>query len=158
MAHYSSRFTGHIEYGDPRSPVTVAGGCRWPTIPPFRLLLGSTNSTGLYVHFNTEPILFQLDLASARHDHGIWMPTDLPWWLYRARIEKLYSRAMHPRYQWFCTILLTLVGREEIAVAARTRRCNVDVRFGNQIGGPIRGRVGTQFGFKQVEFDQLTPP
>lgn len=158
MARYSNRFVGHIEPGDPRTPVTVAGGCRWPTVPPFRLQLGSTNATGLYAHFNHDPVLLQLDLSTATHNNGVWVPTLLPFWLYSCKIEKLYNPGMHPRFQWWVSIMLQLTGKLELAVANRSGKCNVNVRFGNQIGGWLRGRVGSEFGFRQVEHDQIEPP
>lgn len=158
MAHYRSRFTGHIEAGDPRTPITVAGGCRWPTVPPFRVLFSSTTATGIYRPWNTEPVLFELNLESAQHSYGIWEAPHLPWWLYSAWMEKFYNRDLFPRWRYHFTFMMTLRKKQEIAVASLTGRCNVDVTFGDEAGGPLRGRLGHDFGFKQVEFDQLEPP
>lgn len=150
-------FSGHMRSGDPRTPVTAAGGCTWPTVPPRRLMVGSSNATGVYLPFKTSPVLFEYVVGESHHDHAVYRALDQPFWLYSAVVEKIHIKSQHPQFRWWISIMLTIVGRLEIAVVSRTGNCNVNVRWGDQIGGPIRGRVGSGFGFLQVEFDKTTP-
>lgn len=155
---YHNRFVGHLPRGDPRTTVEVAGGCPWPTIPPMRVAIGSDNATGLYTPLNDWNLILELHLTHASHEHGTWEPFSLPPTVYYCLLEKFFIKSKYPQYDWYLSIMMTLVGRTEIAFAPRTGKCNRDVTFGDQIGGILRGRVGSTFGFKQVEYDAMAPP
>lgn len=158
MVKVRNRFAGHIKRGDPRTPVFGAGGCPWPTIPPYRWALTSDDATGIYRPFNGASIIFHVDQVTARHEHMVWRLTNRPPWLYAGVIRKLFIRDRYPQYSYWVTILMTIYGIDEIAFAHRTGPCNVNVHLGDQIGGIIRGRVGSTFRLLQVESDQTEPP
>lgn len=153
-----NKFAGHMRSGDPRTPVFAAGGCPWPTIPPYRWVLTSSDATRMYAPFNGASILFECEDANTRHDLAVWRVVDQPWWLYDAVIEKHFIRDQYPNYRYWVTILMTLRGIDEIAVANRHGRCNENVHLGNQIGGPLRGNVGNTFRMLQIEYNQTEPP
>lgn len=138
--------------------MTIAGGCKWPTVPAYRYLVCSDDATGVYLPLNTSTVILEMDLDVAEHEHGIWEPLGYPPWLYYCQLEKFYIRSKHPQFDYFLRIMLTLVGRQEIAFIPLTGKCNVDIPIGDQIGGPLRGRVGRTFRLRQVEFDALMPP
>lgn len=71
-------FKGHFEPNDPRNVVWGAGGCDWPTVPPYRLRLGSQNAPEEWELLRTTGVLFQAQ-PSSTHDDVTWVSlTELP--------------------------------------------------------------------------------
>ena len=106
MPTYHNRFRGHMRLGDPRTPVSGAGGCTWPTVPPYRIMLYSRNPTGEWGFLAKEPIVLQYDLPTATHDYVVWYPLKLPTVVYRCLVEKFYLKHQEPSYRYYLTFIL----------------------------------------------------
>lgn len=64
-------FKGHFESADPRNVLWGAGGCVWPTVPPFRIRLGSENAPIEWELFKTSGTLFEA-FGTPTHDDVTW--------------------------------------------------------------------------------------
>lgn len=155
---YRNRFAGHVAAEDPRTPVTGAGGCRWPTFPPWRVQLSSTNATGEFTFLNTRPIILEQDPFSTTHDYVNWLPIEQPDEVYNVSLSKAYQTVMHPRIQYWLRI--TLIGWPSLRVWLKigTNRCNQSIHWGEQWRRRIHGTTGTGFIAHQVEFDKMRFP
>lgn len=155
---YDDRFAGHTDPDDPRRLVTAAGGCTWPTFPPFRVEFASTLATGPWNCFNFETALLEMDLINTTHDHAWWQPLSVPSCVYSMTLEKIFNRGSFPEWLYQLTIRLIAWGSEEIFTHTTNGKCNKDILWGalRKPGSPYTsGSTFTQF---QVEWDQLHHP
>ena len=65
-------FKGHLEAADPRNVLWGAGGCTWPTVPPYRLRLGSQSASGPWELLKTSGVLLEA-AALWTHDDVTWI-------------------------------------------------------------------------------------
>lgn len=65
-------FKGHFESADPRNVLWGAGGCTWPTVPPFRLRVGSENASGDWALLKTSGVLLEASPV-IDHDDVTWI-------------------------------------------------------------------------------------
>lgn len=71
--HYDSPFSGHMHERDPRSPLFAAGGCIWPTVPGYHLLVVSTNAWGALSWLNVAGIQLKPHPTSFTPDEAWWI-------------------------------------------------------------------------------------
>lgn len=64
-------FKGHFEPDDPRHVLWSAGGCVWPTVPPYRIRFGSPNAMGEWNLLRTAGVLLEASMAW-QHDDMTW--------------------------------------------------------------------------------------
>lgn len=155
---YRNRFRGHLHPGDPRTPVTGAGHCPWPTIPPYRIQLSSTNATGEWAFLRSRPIILEQHHFGQGHDRMGWVTIEKPSMVYLATIEKIALPFNFPTYRYWLTILLRGWPSARVWVKNCRGRCNTDVYWGVQYRRIEMGTTGNQFRQYQVEFNQLRAP
>lgn len=151
-------FRGHMPLGDPRGPIFGSGGCTWPTVPGWRLFLGSTNATGVLSFFNTRGILLQV-----HEPHG--NPSSMQWDIIDAPVTVLSGvvlkqRFISPLRYSFAAVFLTIWGPLESSAEWLAQRCNVThpLPEASVEVGPIVGSTGSQFKIHQVKWDEEQPP
>lgn len=155
---YDDRFSGHVDNEDPRRLITAAGGCTWPTFPPFRVEFASTNATGPWSCFNYESALLQMDMINTTHDHAYWRLVRTPSCVYSMLLEKIYERGFFPQWLYQLTIRLIPWFSEVIFTHETNGKCNKDIIWGalSQPSSPFHsGSSFTQF---QVEWDKIHHP
>ena len=155
---YHNHFKGHLAVDDPRTVVSGAGGCRWPTIPPWRIQLSSNNATGEFSFLRTRPIILQQDPIASHHNYTLWLAIEKPREVYHVTLEKLYTRSMHPRIQYFITILLNAWATPRVWLKLGTPRCNQDITWGERYRTLEMGTTGSDFRQYQVEFNKTRSP
>lgn len=155
---YNDRFAGHFDSDDPRTPVTAAGACTWPTVPPFRVEFASTNATGPWSCFNYDTALLEMDLVTTTHGHAWWLPVRLPPCVYSMSLEKIAILSLFPRWTYWLTITLVGWPNEQIFPHNSSAKCNKDIIWGDlaRYASPYgSGSTFTQF---QTEWDQNHHP
>jgi len=155
---YRNRFAGHLAIDDPRTITSGAGGCTWPTIPPFRVQLSSSNATGEWLFLRRRPIILEQDILISSHDHVTWIAIEQPREVYYVLLEKIYVRNQHPNMRYFLTILLNAWPSERVWVLNATGKCNKDLHWGERYRTLAMGTTGDAFYQFQVEFDKLRYP
>lgn len=155
---YNDRFAGHFDPEDPRTPVSAAGGCPWPTVPAYRYQLSSTNSTGNLAFLQWAPIILELQESEFQHNLAEWHVIEAPYQVYSCVLYKAYNRDLYPEYSWQLALLISGWPDELIAYKWRSGPCNVDLTWGNISNPYPGGTFGTDFKQFQVEFDQLRHP
>lgn len=160
MPLYANPFAGHIEGGDPRGPLSAAGGCTWPTIPAYRYWLKSDDATGDLAFFNTNPVQVQFDSPQPGHDTGVWRLFVANPYVSAAVAAKVFSQG-NSTYVWFFNI--NVVAIPEALLSFRVDRnvetCNRDLPLPNTWAFDIdRGVTGDTFRFEQIEWDKESPP
>jgi len=155
---YHNRFAGHMSPGDPRTIVSGAGGCTWPTIPPFRVQLSSSNATGEWAFLRSRPIILEQDILGSSHDLVDWHAIEQPREVYYVRLSKIYLPWKHPEYSYFIRIHLNAWETFRVWEKFCRGKCNRDVRWGVQYRTIQMGTTGDMFTAFQVEFDKLRAP
>lgn len=158
MPKYRNRFAGHLTTDDPRTIVSGAGGCAWPTIPPYRVLFHSVDATGEWGWLRHSPILLQQDVLASRHDYVIWTPVEMPWPIYQVLLEKFYNKNIHPNYDYYLTIHLVDWPSVRVWQIRLSGKCNRDVLWGRRHRRLMDGNTGKTFRQYQVEHDKTRPP
>lgn len=158
MPKYHNRFTGHLPPGDPRNLTTGAGGCVWPTIPPYRVLLYSDDATGEWSFLRSHPVLMEQDRFVSHHNHTTWRAIEKPHQIYHILLEKIYIRDQFPNYRYWLTILLAAWSSERVFVKNLTGSCNRSVYWGPLYRTVQMGTTGKDFRQHQVVFDATRPP
>jgi hypothetical protein len=155
----SERFEGHLESEDPRTPVTAAGGCTWPTVPAHRYLLVDPDATGIWSCMVYNGILIEKVTPGPAHDACQWNMVMAPWPIIWTVVWKRWDRAKQ-QIEWEVTINNALCD----ALAQATKdfgywKCNQNFVFGKlgctQSGVPAEM---TNLQFLQVEHDKTRPP
>ena len=155
---YADRFAGHLDMDDPRNALTAAGGCPWPTIPPYRVQLSSTNASGQFAFLRTLPIILELIASPVQHGLATWETIEAPGVVYNATVYKVYTPSAFPLYSWQLVLLLAGWPAEVPFAQDASGPCNVDVTWGDLSIPYGAGSPGSEFKQFQVEFDQLRSP
>lgn len=155
---YADRFSGHLSPDDPRTPVTAAGGCTWPTIPAYRYWLTSDDATGIFSFLNTEGILYQQSGTPPGHDRMKYTGIKLTGWTPSTYLIRDYSAEFN-NIMWHlylhhkdCYFEINSSGIQQPG------KCNVDIpifEFDCLWGN---GTSGKTCRLEQVEFDKDKPP
>lgn len=155
---YANRFAGHLESGDPRTPMQGAGGCPWPTIPPHRVQFSSTDATGQFVFLRTFPVILEQVASPFHHTLLTYESIESPPEVYNWTLYKTYDRESYPEYSWYLIIMLVGWPAEVPYAKFVSGPCNRDVVWGD-IGIPYGvGSPGSHFIQFQVEYDQMRAP
>lgn len=157
---YDDQFSGHIETNDPRTPLSAAGGCTWPTIPPYRLWLVSDDATGDLAFFNFAPLLLEWDAPQPAHDLAEWQLIGDDDYAESAIAEKLFTQGQNT-YRWRFEIEVIAIPEEPLVfgIIRDIGRCNVTIPLPNVWAFDIdRGRTGDTFRMEQVVWDEDSPP
>lgn len=152
-------FKGHFESSDPRNVVWGAGGCVWPTVPPYRMRLGSENAPEEWALLRTDGILFQATVA-AQHDNVLWQAiSPLPPFLDGAWIWRNFSRAAQDiRWTLFFNNPAVAQAWEITQVLDGPLRGNEDTILDDWEWIYPHEQPGTPLLLAQVYFDELWPP
>lgn len=157
---YHDRFSGHLEEGDPRGPLSAAGGCIWPTIPAYRYWLISDDATGDLAFFNTDPVIIQFISPQPAHDVAGWSLIVANPFVLAAAAQKTY---VHPNntYSWSFFVIVNAIPEAWLTfgVIRNNERCNRDIPLPNTWAFDIdRGVTGDTFRMEQIEWDEESPP
>lgn len=155
-----NRFKGHLAHGDPRGPLTAAGGCIWPTVPAFRYWLKSDDASGELTFLNHNPIRIQYDAELSGHNVAIWKRLGFHYSIFTAVATKIHVPGTSI-YTWWFSIRTVLRPFTPIAfqVERDIETCNRDIPLPNvppYYPGP--GGTGDTFRMEQIEWDQTSPP
>lgn len=155
-----NRFAGSHYMDDPRTLIFAAAGCIFPTTPPYKWRLKSTNATVFFAGLNGDGLLVELTTPQPAHADTLWelaSPDD--------EIETLTVRKQRlpedrPGYRYTVDVKLYRSATHAVQVILRTlSRCNVNVRVGSIGTDDIdHGVTGSTFKMWQVEFDKRLPP
>lgn len=146
--------------GDPRSNLFAAGGCTWPTVPPYKYFLGSGDATGSFFFLNTTGLLFPVSQPAPNHDLCYWTGTGLPFPMLAAVIEK---KVKPDRTGYTLTLTMTALGYPPNFIVVEqemiVQKCNIDQAVGNH-SWPYTwpGATGSTCTLYQVAFDETEPP
>lgn len=160
MPLYDDHFSGHLETGDPRGPLSAAGGCTWPTIPAFRYWLISDDATGDLAFFNTAPVLIQFRSAQPAHNLAVWLLQGTHPDVSIVIAVKLFDQGS-TTYTWEFAILVNAIPEAllEFVVTRPIGPCNRDIPLPDVWAFDIdRGTTGTTFRMEQIEWDHESPP
>lgn len=157
---YDDRFNGHIEAGDPRGPLSAAGGCVWPTIPAYRYWLKSDDASGDLAFFNTNPPVLQFVSPQPAHDIAGWTLHIANPFVHVAVAVKTF---VHPNntYTWTFIVFVNAIPEAplEFGVIRNAEPCNIDIPLPNVWAFDIdRGQTGDTFRMEQIEWDKESPP
>lgn len=160
MPLYDNHFAGHMESGDPRTPLHGAAGCVWPTVPAMRYLLISDDATGVFLPFKTTGALVARTIVTLDHDLYGYVPLAWPPLWNCTKCQKV-SDPSTGGYRWQIEFNAgSGVCSVSIDKAFPEQKCNVTVPLGNYTcpGQVPAGQTGTTFRMEQVEWDEATPP
>jgi hypothetical protein len=157
MPLYGNRFAGHIPNGDPRTPLTGAVGCIWPTFPPRKWRLWCTAAQGILTDLNYPGLLLEWQSTDPAHDLCSWRVISPPPAIWYCVLNKqewngpegafIYDLTIH----FYTCILSALLYRPE-------ERCNRDYLVGNLVCDYTGDQTGNDLALYQVEFNQTMPP
>lgn len=154
------RFAGHYRPGDPRGPLSAAGGCTWPTVPAFRYALRSDDATLDLAFFNTDPVLVEMTSPQPAHDLAFWQLTDDNPNVRFANAVRVFTPGQ-ATYLWAFSIDVIAIDEALLlfGLVRNNETCNRDIPLPNVFAFDIdRGVTGDTFRMEQVEFDQSEPP
>lgn len=160
MPLFIDRFAGHYFPGDPRTPVSVAGGCTWPTVPAYRYFLHSPNATGVLLEMRTIGCLFTRTNNYPDHDDGSWILTAKPIVVANGLIRKVWLPA-EQHAVWVVNLELTSgLGNLIWIWVNGYQKCNVDKKLWSRCveDGCEFGETGSETILQQVVWDELSPP
>ena len=154
---YANRFAGHLDMDDPRTPVTAAGGCVWPTVPAHRYLLQSDNATGSLASLLSAGLLVEKVTSGPAHNFCSWSlvfphPSILECAWQKTRVASPLG------YTWYFSLRILPGSVWQTILSFELRKCNVDVPIGVVTSPDSSDHTGTDFKALQVEWDQWTPP
>ena len=154
---WNERFDGHLSHEDPRTPVTGAAGCVWPTIPAHRYRLSSDNAWGVLFPLRAQPILVEKVTPGDAHDACQWNMISGPPPILFAILWKSWNPHSEG-YTWQLGITATLCGIMEIEIERPEERCNRDFIIGEMTCPAYAGGTGANFQARQVEWNKTAPP
>lgn len=157
MPLYDDHFSGHLEHGDPRTPLTAAGACVWPTMPAHRYLLSSTDAYGILSPINGQGILVEKDTVGIAHDSCTWNMIRGPAPILFVFLTKS-TAPDRQSYYWDIAMSATVCGIMTARVTRSLRKCNEDFPIGDLVCPGYYGGTGSTFKAEQVEWDHLEPP
>lgn len=157
MVTYYDRFRGHLEPEDPRRPLTAAGGCTWPTIPPHRYYASSENATGFLLPLNTQGILLEKVTPGLAHDACQWLMIAGPIPITFGILWKRYYRERE-EVDWYLGISASPCGLIDIEWTTPIQSCNRAHLLGDHCCPLLPGScTGDTFTLWQVEYDKTEP-
>lgn len=153
------RFKGHIHNLDIRGPLTAAGGSTWPTIPAFRMRLGSWDGWGILQWLSDVGILFQMLMPQPGHDAMIWNDIIAPVEVSSALLFRVYTFP-NDFYTWAYQIQMVQSGPSITDSWDRPFETNNRDHLvpDKDFGSPPQGGTGTGCTLFQVEYDETEPP
>lgn len=151
-------FAGHLPKGDPRGPIFGSGGCTWPTVPAWRLFIGSSDASGVLSFLNGPGIMCQV-----HEPHG--NPNAMQWDIWSAPPPILSGVILKQRFTdplrySMSMVFLTVWGPLESSAEFPAQKCNVDHPLPEatvEVLVPI-GSTGTTMKLYQVKWDENFPP
>ena len=157
MAKETRPFSGHFPPDDPRTPVTAAGGCTWPTVPAYRYRLVSDNATGILSFLNTTGILYQQSGTPPGHNEMLYTGIILGQQIQSTTLQRSYP-TVQGNIMWNlylhhqdCYFEMTTSGTQSPG------KCNVDVPLYEFDCLWAEGSSGDTVRLLQVQFDKQWP-
>lgn len=157
MRHHN-RFAGHLDVGDPRTIISGAGGCTWPTIPPFRVQLSSTNATGEWLFLRHRPIILEQDMIASHHNYVLWYAIDQPREVYNVILQKYFIPSKFPQWDYSIRIQLNPWASPVVWFHHTSGKCNKDILWGTRYRTVQMGTTGNHFMQYQVEYNKFRYP
>lgn len=157
---YADPFKGHMPLGDPRNPLTAAGGCTWPTVPAYRYWLISDDATEELAFFNTSPVLLEFEGLQPSHNYAKWILVPPHAFVLAAMAEKRYW-PREPIYRWHFEIQVDELPLRPLrfSIERSVETCNRDLPLPNVTAFPPEsGETGDTFRMEQIVWDQSSPP
>lgn len=152
-------FKGHLEPDDPRNPVWGAGGCTWPSIPPYRLRLGSQNAPEEWEILDRLGVLFEADFTNPHDDLIYRSLPPLPPFLDDAWIWRHYERPDQTlRWTLFFNNPAIPADWEITDLQMSPQVCNRNVAIADYEWIYPFPSPGTPLVLAQVYFDEIFPP
>ena len=153
-------FKGHLANGDPRGPLSVAGGCVWPTVPAVRYWIISDDATIDLAFFNTDPVVLEFVSTPPAHNFGRWNLLGEHPYVSEATAVKFFSQG-NAYYGWGFNITVDAISGAHLIfnLFRPVETCNRDIPLPNTWAvNPSHGVTGDTFRFEQIEWDQEAPP
>lgn len=159
MPLFDDRFSGHLENDDPRTLLQAAGGCVWPTIPPYRWGICTHNSTGMLMPMRFSYVVLEQTTPPPGHDFMRWLMISGPFPIVAGWVDRTYTRSTHTvdyvvslTVSSPCGILVWRFSRGE-------ERCNRGFDLGNKDcpGVPSAGSTGSGTKMFQLQWDKTEP-
>lgn len=153
---YFDRFAGHLDPEDPRTVVTGAAGCVWPTIPAHRYVLGGPNATGVLTVLRTQGVLFEKNSPGDAHDDCQYLMISGPIPIVFGIAWKRWVPAT-AGYKWEIGLSVSSpCGIIEWEIFRDPETCNRDLTLPSGVcpGVPSAGATGDGTVWLQVEWDQ----
>lgn len=157
MAKETRPFDGHLDSRDPRGLLTAAAGCDWPTIPPYRVFLGSGNADGIWEFLQDAGLLYEMDLATDTHDYVKYNMIRAGGGVTESYIEREWSDQNEKINWWVSIWTIDCYFSVQIYVAQNPGKCNVDIPLYNGECMEENGHWGDQLTIYQVQFDKEYP-
>lgn len=160
MAKTADQFAGHVFNGDPRSLLTAAFACTWPTMPAYRYRIHSADASGQWSVWNDGGALVELVSPIGEHNLAQWQLVGWQPPFEFVRWSKLPSSDELSGYTWqlWWKLLndpLNLIDH----LAMTTGRCNVNIPLPDWASGPsFPGSFGLTAQAEQVVYNETLPP
>jgi hypothetical protein len=153
-------FRGHLAHGDPRGPLSAAGGCTWPTVPAYRYAIRSDDATGQLAFLNHNPIIIEYSPGESSHNLGVWNLIG-DHYSVDTTVAIKHHVAGTEIYTWYFWIMTAATPQIflNFSVPRDVETCNRDIPLPDVHGGdPQLGETGDTFRMDQVEWDKTSPP
>lgn len=157
MPRYTDYFTSHMFPGDPRTPLTAADACTWPTVPAHRYWLTSDNATGILESLNADGVLFTKATPGVAHDDCQWNMIAGPFPFITGIMWKR-PRIDAPGYRWIVTFTTVFCGMMQKEILRPVETCNRSFTIGEMECQFSSDHTGSTFRAEQVVFDKTRPP
>lgn len=157
MPRYNNYFRSHLFPGDPRTPLTAAGGCTWPTMPAHRYALTTTTAYGVLSPLNNQFILIEKVTPGSAHDACQWNMISAPMPVLFCIVWKRVQ-STRLTYTWSIGILASACGIMEKDIVVPRQPCNVNFPIGNMECTAYYGGTGANFSAEQVVYNKTAPP
>lgn len=156
---FDNLFESHMPEGDPRTLVTGAGGCIWPTVPARRYLLVSDNPTGIWNFLATDGLLIEHLLFFPGHELAGYFGGGGGTPISFIVAGKRYNRP-DDFYTWEFQIQHGECSSQvNFTVIRPIETCNRPIPLGNRFCIDEPGsETGSTFRMLQVVYDQTEPP
>lgn len=152
---YANHFAGHLFTDDPRTPVTAAAGCTWPTFPAHRYILTAPNAAGMLAPLRTQGVLFEKVTPGSAHNECQYNMISGPLPVVFGIAWKRWDPATEG-YEWEISISVSSpCGLMTWTVPRPPETCNRDIGLYPLAcpGVPEAGNTGSPTDWLQVEFD-----
>lgn len=153
MPRYADRFRSHIPEGDPRSNLTGAYGCIWPTMPPHRWIIKSIDAYGALVGLNTQGAIFERITSIGEHDRPVWNLIAAPFPITTGQIQK-YEETNPFGFRYEIGMAAGPCGNILVKFKRPHEKCNRDYDLEPFVCPGYYGGWGPNTKLLQVEFDK----